>query len=238
MTVSIGSSIRIHPDNGAARRGRRRRAGRQQRPGLPHQTVDFGGRPGHRPAHLLEQGTGAPDGLAGASARPIWSPQHRGDLVVNVPAAGLRACEAASWLLDQSAGTAGPGGTAGPAGTADPGSRLRPWDRGRHHVRQAFDSGCSDPDCLSVCCRYKEDERAFDRRPFTHTHTRMYLLEHQQPEREMCFEADLWPFLLLLPQSGNSFHVFDQGRFSKEILPKFFKHNNMASFIRQLNMCE
>lgn len=43
---------------------------------------------------------------------------------------------------------------------------------------------------------------------------------------------------LLLSQSGNSFHVFDQGRFSKEILPKFFKHNNMASFIRQLNMCE
>uniref|UniRef100_A0A3Q3N3F4 Heat shock transcription factor 1 n=1 Tax=Labrus bergylta TaxID=56723 RepID=A0A3Q3N3F4_9LABR len=37
-------------------------------------------------------------------------------------------------------------------------------------------------------------------------------------------------------QSGSSFHVFDQGRFSKEVLPKFFKHNNMASFIRQLNM--
>ncbi|XP_072304482.1 heat shock factor protein 1 isoform X2 [Eucyclogobius newberryi] len=36
--------------------------------------------------------------------------------------------------------------------------------------------------------------------------------------------------------SGCSFHVFDQGRFSKEVLPKFFKHNNMASFIRQLNM--
>uniref|UniRef100_A0A8C6U653 Heat shock transcription factor 1 n=1 Tax=Neogobius melanostomus TaxID=47308 RepID=A0A8C6U653_9GOBI len=35
---------------------------------------------------------------------------------------------------------------------------------------------------------------------------------------------------------GTSFHVFDQGRFSKEVLPKFFKHNNMASFIRQLNM--
>ncbi|NWZ96539.1 HSF1 protein, partial [Nesospiza acunhae] len=38
------------------------------------------------------------------------------------------------------------------------------------------------------------------------------------------------------PQSGSSFHVFDQGQFSKEVLPKFFKHNNMASFVRQLNM--
>lgn len=39
-------------------------------------------------------------------------------------------------------------------------------------------------------------------------------------------------------QSGNSFHVFDQGQFAKEVLPKYFKHNNMASFVRQLNMCE
>lgn len=37
-------------------------------------------------------------------------------------------------------------------------------------------------------------------------------------------------------QEGNSFMVLDEQRFSKEILPKFFKHNNMASFIRQLNM--
>lgn len=37
-------------------------------------------------------------------------------------------------------------------------------------------------------------------------------------------------------QEGNSFLVLDEQRFSKEILPKFFKHNNMASFVRQLNM--
>lgn len=37
-------------------------------------------------------------------------------------------------------------------------------------------------------------------------------------------------------QEGSSFLVLDEQHFAKEILPKFFKHNNMASFIRQLNM--
>nr|AHL30200.1 HSF1 [Urechis unicinctus] len=36
--------------------------------------------------------------------------------------------------------------------------------------------------------------------------------------------------------SGESFHVIDQTRFAKEILPLYFKHNNITSFIRQLNM--
>uniref|UniRef100_A0A8C8VE43 Heat shock transcription factor 4 n=1 Tax=Pelusios castaneus TaxID=367368 RepID=A0A8C8VE43_9SAUR len=42
--------------------------------------------------------------------------------------------------------------------------------------------------------------------------------------------------LICWSTNGTSFHVFDQGQFAKEVLPKYFKHNNMASFVRQLNM--
>ncbi|KAJ3609697.1 hypothetical protein NHX12_024208, partial [Muraenolepis orangiensis] len=42
--------------------------------------------------------------------------------------------------------------------------------------------------------------------------------------------------LILWSPNGTSFHVLEQARFSKEVLPRFFKHNNMTSFIRQLNM--
>ncbi|CAH2286286.1 heat shock factor 1 isoform X2 [Pelobates cultripes] len=48
-------------------------------------------------------------------------------------------------------------------------------------------------------------------------------------------DPDTDPLICWSPE-GNSFHVFDQGRFAKEVLPKYFKHNNMASFVRQLNM--
>uniref|UniRef100_A0A8C2KSF9 Heat shock transcription factor 1 n=1 Tax=Cyprinus carpio TaxID=7962 RepID=A0A8C2KSF9_CYPCA len=48
-------------------------------------------------------------------------------------------------------------------------------------------------------------------------------------------DPDTDPLICWSP-NGNSFHVIDQGRFSKEVLPKYFKHNNMASFVRQLNM--
>ncbi|NXH14644.1 HSF2 protein, partial [Bucco capensis] len=42
--------------------------------------------------------------------------------------------------------------------------------------------------------------------------------------------------LITWSQNGQSFMVLDEQTFAKEILPKYFKHNNMASFVRQLNM--
>ncbi|XP_051648151.1 heat shock factor protein 2 isoform X2 [Manacus candei] len=58
------------------------------------------------------------------------------------------------------------------------------------------------------------------------------------------FLSKLWALLGETPsnrlitwsQNGRSFLVLDEQRFAKEILPKYFKHNNMASFVRQLNM--
>ncbi|XP_069468613.1 heat shock factor protein 3-like isoform X2 [Ambystoma mexicanum] len=42
--------------------------------------------------------------------------------------------------------------------------------------------------------------------------------------------------LIVWSWNGQAFRILDEQRFAKEMLPKYFKHNNLSSFIRQLNM--
>nr|1HKS_A Chain A, HEAT-SHOCK TRANSCRIPTION FACTOR [Drosophila melanogaster]1HKT_A Chain A, HEAT-SHOCK TRANSCRIPTION FACTOR [Drosophila melanogaster] len=58
------------------------------------------------------------------------------------------------------------------------------------------------------------------------------------------FLAKLWRLvddadtnrLICWTKDGQSFVIQNQAQFAKELLPLNYKHNNMASFIRQLNM--
>nr|XP_025966408.1 heat shock factor protein 2-like [Dromaius novaehollandiae] len=50
------------------------------------------------------------------------------------------------------------------------------------------------------------------------------LVEDHQTNEFICWSTD-----------GQGFSVLDEESFAKKILPKHFKHNNMESFVRQLN---
>ena len=42
--------------------------------------------------------------------------------------------------------------------------------------------------------------------------------------------------LIVWSEDGGSFIIKNQGEFTKTLLPYYYKHSNMASFVRQLNM--
>jgi len=44
-------------------------------------------------------------------------------------------------------------------------------------------------------------------------------------------------FIILIFQSGLSFHIMDPYAFCSNVLPQYFKHKNLNSLVRQLNMC-
>jgi len=49
-------------------------------------------------------------------------------------------------------------------------------------------------------------------------------------EDPQCNELIAWN------QDGRTIKIFDQNEFSKQILPRYYKHNNISSFVRQINM--
>ncbi|KAH0502475.1 Heat shock factor protein 3, partial [Microtus ochrogaster] len=50
------------------------------------------------------------------------------------------------------------------------------------------------------------------------------------------FSINDYVLVFLYYKDGQSFEIVNEENFSNEILPKYFKHNKIASFIRQLNM--
>ncbi|ONH73901.1 Heat shock transcription factor [Pichia kudriavzevii] len=64
------------------------------------------------------------------------------------------------------------------------------------------------------------------------------------PAKRPAFVVKLWKMIndpenekyMTWIKNGNAFQVNDRENFMKYVLPKYFKHNNFASFVRQLNM--
>lgn len=68
--------------------------------------------------------------------------------------------------------------------------------------------------------------------------------ESTQPKTRPAFVVKLWSMVndpanhdyIRWNDDGKTFQVFHREDFMKVVLPKYFKHNNFASFVRQLNM--
>ncbi|WCJ33649.1 heat shock transcription factor A8 [Euphorbia peplus] len=59
------------------------------------------------------------------------------------------------------------------------------------------------------------------------------------PFLKKCYEMvddDSTDSIISWSHDGNSFIIWDMSHFSLQLLPKYFKHNNSASFVRQLNI--
>ena len=54
--------------------------------------------------------------------------------------------------------------------------------------------------------------------------------------RRRMVEDPAWQHLISWNYNGTSFIVADAIDFARDVLPKYFKHNNYSSYIRQLNM--
>uniref|UniRef100_A0A1I8AMQ7 HSF_DOMAIN domain-containing protein n=1 Tax=Steinernema glaseri TaxID=37863 RepID=A0A1I8AMQ7_9BILA len=71
-----------------------------------------------------------------------------------------------------------------------------------------------------------------------------HVLYTNADDRLPVFLSKLWTILespehsetVCWDESGFSFHIIDQFKFSRNVLPRYFKHSNLNSLVRQLNM--
>ncbi|KAF2639012.1 hypothetical protein P280DRAFT_360827, partial [Massarina eburnea CBS 473.64] len=101
-----------------------------------------------------------------------------------------------------------------------------PWDNFNQNPSNTWENAADDDEELErKAAIAKKDAQAKRKQIPPFVQKLSSFLEHNKNTNLICWSDD-----------GNSFIVLDEDEFAKTLIPELFKHNNYASFVRQLNM--